>query len=215
MKSFVATSLLAGVLLASSAGSSLAADKVVLTMWHNHPEWKQAVDKIIGRFEQQNPDIEIDLQEIPDTSLAARLNTALAAGEAPDLFPVQVGPQVDATAKAGQILDLSKMVDVSGLTQVAQNAGMYDGKRYAVPVFGSYTVGLYYQKKIFAENDLKPPQDETEFMHVCEVLKSKGVVPDDLARTGRHPAGLYVRDDGGEHRSRPTGSPICSAASAS
>ncbi len=114
MKHILTKALLAGALLASSASLSFAADKVVLTMWHGHPEWKNAVEKIIAKFEQENPNIEIQLEEIPGQNLAARLNTALAAGEAPDLFALQLGPTVAAAGKAGQVLDLTDKVDISG-----------------------------------------------------------------------------------------------------
>ncbi len=46
-----------------------------------------------------------------------------------------------------------------------------------MPTFGSYTVGLYYQNKIFADNGLKPPTNETEFMNVCKALQAKGITP--------------------------------------
>src|SRR5882724_8563615 len=160
MKHLLLKSLLVGALLASTANLSWADDKVVLTMWHGHPEWKAAVDKIIAKFEEENPNIEVQLEEIPGQDLTVKLNTALAAGEAPDLFALQLGPTVAAAGTAGQILDLTGKVDISGLTQAAQDASNYQGHVWSVPVFGSYTVGLYYQNKIFADNGLKPPTNE-------------------------------------------------------
>jgi raffinose/stachyose/melibiose transport system substrate-binding protein len=185
--------LLIGSLLASTASVGWADDKVVLTMWHGHPEWKNAVEKIISTYEEENPNVEIQLEEIPGQNLTARLNTALAAGEAPDLFALQLGPTVGAAGKAGQILDLTDKVDISGLTQAAQDASHFDGKVWSVPVFGSYTVGLYYQKKIFADNGLKPPANETEFMKLCSDLKAKGITPMIApAQDGIIPAFLYM-----------------------
>lgn len=193
MKSFTPISMLAGLLLVSSTNYSFSSDKVVLTMWHNHPEWKQPVEKIISQFEHENPDIEIQLQEIPSTSITARLNTALAAEEAPDLIPLNAGPQVDALARAGQIIDLTGVIDTSGLTPVAQSVGKFNGKLYAVPSFGAFTVGLYYQKKIFADNNLEPPKNQTEFMQVCKALKAKGITPIVMpAQDGVLPAYTYA-----------------------
>jgi len=193
MKHVLLKSLAAAALLVSTASLSLADDKVVLTMWHGHPEWKNAVEKIIAQFEKENPNIEIKLDEIPGQNLTAKLNTALAAGEAPDLFALQLGPTVGAAGAAGQILDLTGKVDVSGLTQAAQDASNYQGHVWSVPVFGSYTVGLYYQNKIFADNGIKPPTNETEFMAVCKTLKDKGITPMIApAQDGIIPAFLYM-----------------------
>src|SRR2546423_1482405 len=106
MKHLLLKSLLIAALLGSTAGVSWGDDKVVLTMWHGHPEWKNAVEKIIAKYEEENPNVEIQLEEIPGQDLTAKLNTALAADKAPDLFALQLGPTVAAAGSAGQVLDL-------------------------------------------------------------------------------------------------------------
>lgn len=187
------TALFAGGLLASTATFGYAQDKVTLTMWHGHPEWKDAVEKILAKYEEEHPNVEIELEEIPGQQLIARINTALAAGEAPDLFALRLGPAVGAAGEAGQLLDLTDKVDISGLTQAAQDAAVYDGKVWAVPIFGSYTVGLYYHKAIFDEHGLTAPSNKTEFMEVCEKLQSAGVTPMIApAQDGIIPAFLYM-----------------------
>lgn len=185
--------LLIGALLVSTAMPSFAQESVVLTMWHGHPEWKAAVENIIAKFEEENPTIDIQLEEIPGQTVAARINTALAAGEAPDLFALALGPTVGAAGEAGQILDLTDKVDLSGLTEAAQDAAYYNGRVWAVPVFGSYTVGLYYHKAIFADNGLTPPTNKSEFMAVCKALQDKGITPMIApSQDGIIPAFLYM-----------------------
>ena len=157
MKHALIRTLLAGALLASTAVSAFAADKVVLTMWHNHPEWKDRVLPIIAKFQEQHPNIEIQLEEIAGTNYTTRLNTALAAGEAPDLFGLSPGPDTKAAADAGYNVDLTDKLDISGLTPSAKAAVTIDGKVWSAPILGSYTVGLYYHRKVFEENKLKPP----------------------------------------------------------
>lgn len=177
MKGIFIKALLFGTALAASTGFGLAADKTVLTMWHSHPEWKKAVDALIAKYQQENPNIEIQLTEIPSQSVQAQLNTALAAGEGPDLFSLMLGTSVPAAAEAGQIADLTGKVDISHLTHAAQDAASIDGKVWAVPVFGSYTVALFYQKKDFEAAGVTPPTNATEFLAVCEALKAKGITP--------------------------------------
>jgi len=186
-------SLLVGILLASTALPSPAQDKTVLTMWHNHPEWKDRVEAILVKFEEENPTIDIQLEEIAGTNYTTRLNTALAAGEAPDLFGLSPGPDTAAAAAAGYSVDLTDKLDISGLTPSAKAAVTIDGKVWSAPILGSYTVGLYYHRKVFADNGLTPPSNQSEFMALCQTLKDKGIVPMIApAQDGIIPAFLYM-----------------------
>lgn len=184
---------IAGSLMLTTAGAALAQDKVVLTMWHNHPEWKDRVQVILDRFEELHPNIEIQLEEIAGTNYETRLNTALAAGEAPDLFGLNPGPTTADAAAAGYNVDLTDLLDISNLTDSAKAAVTIDGRVYSAPILGSYTVGLYYHRKVFEEHGLTPPSNQTEFMELCATLKEKGVVPMIApAQDGIIPAFLYM-----------------------
>ena len=192
MRNFGKT-LLIGALFASTALSAFADDKIVLTMWHNHPEWKARVEAILAKFEEQNPGIDIQLEEIAGTNYTTRLNTALAAGEAPDLFGLSPGPDTAVAAAAGYNIDLTDKLDISGLTDSAKAAVTIDGKVWSAPILGSYTVGLYYQRKVFDENGLKPPTNQSEFMALCKTLQDKGITPMIApAQDGIIPAFLYM-----------------------
>lgn len=193
MKRRLLGTLAVAVLLASTALNAIGQDKVVLTMWHNHPEWKDRVEAILAKFEEQNPTIDIQLEEIAGPNYQVRVNTALAAGEAPDLFMRSPGPETAAAAEAGYIVDLTDKLDISGLTDAAKNASTIDGKVWSVPVLGSYTVGLYYHRKIFADNNLTPPTTMEEFHAVCKALQEKGITPMIApAQDGVIPAFLYM-----------------------
>ncbi|MDB5506259.1 MAG: Raffinose/stachyose/melibiose transport system substrate-binding protein [Devosia sp.] len=182
-----------GALLASTALPALAQDKTVLTMWHNHPEWKDRVEAILAKFEAENPTIDVQLEEISGPQYNTRINTALAAGEAPDLFLLQPGPDTAAAGKAGYIVELTDKLDVTGLTDAATDAATIDGKVWSVPVLGSYTVGLYYQRQIFADAGLTPPTTMAEFHTVCQALLDKGITPMIApAQDGVIPAFLYM-----------------------
>jgi raffinose/stachyose/melibiose transport system substrate-binding protein len=103
------------------------------------------------------------------------------------------GPETQAAAEAGYIVDLTDKLDISGLTDAAKNASTIDGKVWSVPVLGSYTVGLYYQRKIFADNNLTPPTTMEEFHTLCKTLQDKGITPMIApAQDGVIPAFLYM-----------------------
>ncbi|WP_171208564.1 MULTISPECIES: ABC transporter substrate-binding protein [unclassified Ruegeria] len=175
MKKRVFRSLVTAAGLAFCANQTLA--ETTLTMWHQHPEWKSAVEAILDKFEAAHPDIKIDLEEIAGTNYSARLNTALAAGEAPDLFGLPAGPETVAAAEAGYITDLTGKVDVANLRDAAREAIETNGQVWGVPILGAYSVGLYYHRDVFEENGLTPPSTQAEFMEMCTTLKAKGITP--------------------------------------
>lgn len=160
-----------------SAAPAAAAEPVTLVVWHNHPEWKDRVQVILDAFESEHPNINIALEEIPGPDYTIKRNTAVAAGEAPDIFGYAPGLELRGAAESGYIHELTDLLDISALTPSARDASMVDGKVYAVPVLGSYTVGLYYHRDIFAKYNLTPPTTWEELFVVSEKLKAEGVAP--------------------------------------
>jgi ABC-type glycerol-3-phosphate transport system substrate-binding protein len=57
-------------------------DAVSITMWGNHPEWKDPMEQILAAFEEGHPGITVEFTPIPGPDYPPRLQTA-KAGEAP------------------------------------------------------------------------------------------------------------------------------------
>lgn len=159
------------------APESSTDEVVTLTMWGNHPEWKDRVTPIIAAFEAEHPNIKIELDQKPTDQYAVALNTALAGGDAPDLIGFYPGPALAEAANSGQILDLTGKIDIDRLTPSGQAASKVGDKVYGVPAMGAYTVGLFYHKKLFEENGLKPPTTWEELRDVSEKLEAAGITP--------------------------------------
>jgi len=159
------------------AETSAPEEVVTLTMWGNHPEWKDRVTPIIAAFEAEHPNIKIELDEKPTDQYPVALNTALAGGDAPDLIGFYPGPALAEAANANQILDLTGQIDIDRLTPSGQAASKVGDKVYGVPAMGAYTVGLFYHKKMFEDNGLQPPTTWEELKDVSEKLKAAGVAP--------------------------------------
>lgn len=177
MRKAFLTNALGAVALCAFTATTMAADKVTLSMWHQHPEWKDRAEAILAKFEEAHPNIDIELEEIAGTNYTARLNTALAAGEAPDLFGLPAGPETVAAAKAGYLTDLTGKLDLSSLVASAASAVDNDGKVFGVPILGSYTVGLYYHRDVMKAEGLSPPTTRDELLSVCKTLKERGINP--------------------------------------
>lgn len=105
------------------------------------------------------------------------MNTSLAASEAPDIIVLDAGPDTRAAAETGYTADLTGKLDVSSLTPSGLSASRVDGKLYDVLILGAYTVGLYYNRDIFAKYGATPPKIWDELLALSKTLKSHGVTP--------------------------------------
>jgi raffinose/stachyose/melibiose transport system substrate-binding protein len=160
-----------------AAGGASSGEAVELTMWGNHPEWKDRVLAILQAFATDNSHIKVTFDPKPGDAYQTALNTALAAGEAPDLIGLFPGPALADAAQAQQIVDLTDKVDVTRLTPTAQEASKTNDRVFAIPIVGAYTVGLFYQKGIFAKHQLTPPTTWDELLAVAQTLKEQGETP--------------------------------------
>ena len=171
---------------------------VTITMWGNHPEWRDPMEEILAAFEESHPGVAVEFTAFPANDYPARLQTA-KAGEAPsDAMGELEGSiitQVRAQAESGgelPFIDLTGKVDISGLTGPARGQVEVDGVVYGTPL-ASYTVGLAYQKAIFAENGVTPPTTWQELRDTARALQDAGVTPIVLgARDGIHPYFMYI-----------------------
>src|SRR5215204_2427425 len=171
-----------------------AQDAVTITMWGNHPEWRDPMLEILAAFEEANPGTTVEFTGIPGGDYPTKLQTALA-GEAPsDVLGMLEGKILilAATGEELPFIDLTSKIDISGLTDPARGQVEVDGKVYGTPL-ASYTVGIAYQKPIFAEHGLEPPTTWQELMDVAQALKDAGKTPIVFgAKDWVHPYFMYI-----------------------
>ena len=80
-----------------------------MTLWQNSTTgpgqqfWKDA----IAAFEKDNPNVTIKIQSVQNEDMDGKLQTALNAGDAPDIFLQRGGGKMAAMVEAGQLMDLT------------------------------------------------------------------------------------------------------------
>ncbi|HQO11663.1 MAG TPA: ABC transporter substrate-binding protein [Petrotogaceae bacterium] len=122
---------------------------------------KQLMDlvdsKLIPEFEKNNPDIKIKAEFIPWGELSTKLTTSFAGGIGPDIF-MHGQAAIAGFADKGIIMPidsiLSKIEDPQDFGATL-NAGLFKGKKYYIPVFGSGRL-LAYRKDFFVQAGLDP-----------------------------------------------------------
>ena len=141
-------------------------------------------ENIIDKFNEQNPDIKIEMNTVPDAPTV--LTSRVASGDIPVIFtdfPTQL--QFHQKVANGYVQDLSEQEFLGNVEQSALDmTKQEDGKYYALPFSRNY-MGVWYNMKIFEENNLEVPKTWEEFTGVCDALKEKGVTP--LGLHGKDP----------------------------
>jgi ABC-type glycerol-3-phosphate transport system substrate-binding protein len=123
------------------------------------PELDAATDKILKQFQADNPNVTVTLESFPFAQYFQKLTTSFAGGSGPDVLWIDV--RTAEFAKRGALLELDKYVNdewTSDVFPVALKEGMYNGKRYAVPMH-ELANGIFVNKTLFEQNNIPVPHD--------------------------------------------------------
>ncbi|KEZ87894.1 ABC transporter substrate-binding protein [Lacrimispora celerecrescens] len=143
---------------------------VSLTYWqHSSAARDEMMTALVKTFEEQNPDIKVKLEFIPEGDYSQKLIPALATDTAPDVFQIQSG-MVAKLAQTGAIKPLAEEVMsadsiTADFVPAAVDGLKYDGKYYGMPT-DLQTIVMLWNKKLVAEAGLdaeKGPQTWDEF----------------------------------------------------
>ncbi len=141
---------------------------------------------LIDQFREQYPQIEFQREELDGPTLN------LLESNPPDLLNMDIGNEFQLAVQQSQLADLTELWQQTGLAEqvpaTLRSLSERDGKQYYVP-FGFGWVGFYYNKQIFADYGLQPPQTWEEFIQICETLALNGETP--LAIAGAEPWSSY------------------------
>lgn len=177
-----AARLLAAAFLVSSAAlvagghAAQAGSPVTVTVWswrsEDVPLWQQVQQKL----QASGQNIHIDFSAKIATQYDAVLQTAMTGGKGPDVFYSRAGAGTAKYAAAHLIAPLDGKVNFSTVAPSTLSQAMYQGKRYGVP-FATETIAIFYNKAIFKQYGLTPPATWSDFIKICQTLKSHNVTP--------------------------------------
>ncbi|HEY7033050.1 MAG TPA: extracellular solute-binding protein [Thermomicrobiales bacterium] len=158
--------------------SASAQATTTVSLWGNHPEWKDPMQEIVDAFQAANPDVKVELTELSGPDYTTKLQTAVAGGQPSDILGAGEGEIISKWIPSGDppFIDLTGKIDVSGLTDSARTQVTVGGKDYGCPL-AAYTVGLAIQNPVFAKHNLTPPTTWDELKTVAQALKDAGETP--------------------------------------
>ncbi|MEV5025102.1 ABC transporter substrate-binding protein [Paenibacillus sp. LPE1-1-1.1] len=156
------------------------AQKVELKVQIGSPRFKDQFEKYFEQFKakelaEKNINVTIDL-EMPNPDQAKQvLQARLASNDAPDIFDVHAN-DLSTYEKAGYLEDLTSQPAIATLYDSVKNTVTLDGKVVALPL-ESLAWGYLYNKKIFSDVGITPPQTLDEMKAAVDKLNAAKIKP--------------------------------------
>lgn len=154
--------------------------------WATWDRNSPAETMLVKQFQEAYPQVEFKREE-----LTGNATNALKPAP-PDLLNMDIRYEFNTLLDQGKFADLTDLWEETGLRDQIpaslQRLSERDGKQFYIP-FGFGWVGFYYNKQIFAQYNLQPPENWEQFLLLCETLALNGETP--LALAGADPWSSY------------------------
>ncbi len=169
---------------------------VAMTLWHNSTTGPGQVfwEDTVADFEAANPGVTIEIQAIQNEDLDGKLQTALNAGDAPDIFMQRGGGKMAAMVAAGQLKDLTGKLSETATTEIPAgsfSANSLNGQLWAMPI-AVLPGGLFYSQDLFDQAGItENPTTFAELDDAVTALKGIGVAPVAVGAKDAWPAAFW------------------------
>ncbi len=143
-----------------SSGSSSSSGKTTISEldYFTSVGGNAALNWYNQQFEKAHPGVTVKRQAVPFANLMPKVLQEASAGDLANIVIID-NPDVPAVAATGQLRPLNGLpgFTTSGYTNGAISECTYQGKQYCYPL-GANSVGLFYNKQMFAAAHLTPPR---------------------------------------------------------
>lgn len=170
-------------------------EPVTIEWWHiqnNDPglsDWQAMADA----FMAENPHVTINITVRENEAFKAALQTALQAGDVPDLFQSWGGGGLRDQVDAGLVRDITdeSSACIGDLSAGAASLYQVDGVQYGVP-YNIGMVGFWYNKGLFEQAGIDaPPTTWDELLEDVQALKDADITPIAVGAGDKWPAHFW------------------------
>jgi raffinose/stachyose/melibiose transport system substrate-binding protein len=186
MKKVLASVLALVMLCGVALTGAQAAEKQTMTAMYLGSSQDQAVVDIIqqvtDQFNADNPyGVEFKFETYENEQYKTKLATVMASNSAPDVFFTWSAGYLQPFVEGGKVYEIGQLVSqdqewLSRFNEGAFGPVTYGGKVYAVP-HGQTVAVMFYNTRLFAENNVAVPASFGELKAACETFKAKGIIP--------------------------------------
>jgi len=185
-----------------------AGEKIEIVFWHvvrdmSSPTGKWLL-KTADEYEKKNPNIDLILENVPETEMIVMLQTAAAAHRGADVISYWTGAYIFPFKEL--ILDAKKYFsseDLSGFAPgMIVNYWDFDKSNMLFgipdPLYGIGFYHMIYNRAMFEKVGVSPPTEATdwrwtwdEFTTACDKLKAAGITPLGWGNKGGNASGWW------------------------
>ncbi|WNB84697.1 extracellular solute-binding protein [Cellulomonas sp. ATA003] len=174
----IATVTAVAAMVAGCAGGP-GSGRTEITFFQFKPEAVDFFEDVTARFEAQNPDIDVIVDNVPDPETALR--TRLVKNDVPDVLTLNGNATFGELASAGVFVDFSGdpvLDDVTqGYIEIVQALGASEpGAVNGIP-FAANASGVLYNVELFEEQGVEVPQTWDELIAAAETFEAAGITP--------------------------------------
>ncbi|WP_329101767.1 extracellular solute-binding protein [Micromonospora sp. NBC_01699] len=135
---------------------------------------------VVEVFNREHPKVPVEMSIKQFDTVERQLQTALAAGSAPDILSAAGPGPLREYAAAGHLIPLDDYARKLGwndrILDWAMQTGVIDGKLLALPT--SYeSMLVFYNPATLAKHGWTYPKTRAEFEAICTEAKAKGMIP--------------------------------------
>jgi raffinose/stachyose/melibiose transport system substrate-binding protein len=143
---------------------------------------QQLAQSLVKQFNTSHPNIHAVLNFFENDPYKQKLQVAMGAHNPPDIFFGWGGGILQSYVNAGDVYDLTDALnsDTSWKNKFLPSVWSsvtFNGKIYGVPLNNTQPILFFYNKAIFDQYHLTPPQTWADLLNVVKTLKQKNVIP--------------------------------------
>jgi raffinose/stachyose/melibiose transport system substrate-binding protein len=169
-----------------------ANEDVTLRVWNQETAdgpYSLKMDEVTKKFEETHPGVKVEVTHYTMEDLDKSVPLAMNQPDGPDISQVNNGYSVMGTlVKAGLLTDLTPYAAKFGWDKLvsqglrARMSFTPDAKEFGTGnlygmAMSAEIVGVYYNRKLFADNNVSVPKTLEEFEADLKLFKDKGIVP--------------------------------------
>lgn len=197
------------------AAQTTSSGKTKVTVWTLWTDTTQDVNSIAFHKALESavkdlPDIQIEHDATENEAYKTKIKTAMAAGDAPDVFYAWGAGFVKPFVDAGKVVPLDDYLKDGTAAKLKGGANTnftFNGKTYGL-TFTQWVAGLYCDKALFDKYNVKLPNTYEDLMAAVKAFKAAGVIPITVGEKDRWP-GMFWQN---AFAIRTAGADTCNAA---
>lgn len=182
----------------TTTGSSSGSSTSTITVWDIRTGSEQKViQNITNDFNSKHSNVRANVNYFQNDPYKQKLQVAMGAHNPPDIFFGWGGGILKSYIDANGVYDMTSDFNADPkwkdriLPSVLSGA-TFNGKLYGVPTSGVQPVLFFYNKDIFKQYNLNPPQTWNELLSAVTTLKQHNVIPISLAGGSKWPYLMYA-----------------------